>query len=112
MSFHQALDLVFELDETTVGCTQDILGQRYFLNQFSEVPWVVPTFVVIEGEVESEEGVKKIEYAVDGVECVHIGLTDLSMNMHRILTQQKVSLKYTSFDDLLHYMHSIKSKAL
>nr|GEU39615.1 hypothetical protein [Tanacetum cinerariifolium] len=28
MSFHQALDLIFELDETIVRCTRDILRQR------------------------------------------------------------------------------------
>nr|GEW73266.1 Gag-Pol polyprotein [Tanacetum cinerariifolium] len=50
MSLHQALDLIFELDETTVGCTRDILRQRDCLDQLSEVPLVVPTFVVIKGE--------------------------------------------------------------
>nr|GEU83968.1 hypothetical protein [Tanacetum cinerariifolium] len=53
ISFHQALDLIFKLDEATVGCTQDILRQRDSLDQFSEVPWVVPIFVVIEGERET-----------------------------------------------------------
>nr|GEX02926.1 hypothetical protein [Tanacetum cinerariifolium] len=41
MSFHEALDLIFELDETMVGCTRDILRQRDCLDQFSEVPWVI-----------------------------------------------------------------------
>ncbi|GKB00628.1 hypothetical protein Tco_0828621 [Tanacetum coccineum] len=50
MSFHQALDLILELDEAAVGCTRDILRQRDCLDQLSEIPWVVPTFVVIEGE--------------------------------------------------------------
>ncbi|GJR34473.1 hypothetical protein Tco_1210157 [Tanacetum coccineum] len=31
MSFHQALYLIFELDEAAVGCTRDILRQRDFL---------------------------------------------------------------------------------
>ncbi|GJV99312.1 hypothetical protein Tco_1554564 [Tanacetum coccineum] len=53
MSFHHALDLIFELDETTVKCTQAILRQRDCLDQLSEVPWVIPTFVVIEGERET-----------------------------------------------------------
>ncbi|GKB80467.1 hypothetical protein Tco_0947362 [Tanacetum coccineum] len=53
MSFHQALDLIFEFDETTVGCTRDILRQRDCLDRLSDVPWVVPTFVVIEGEKET-----------------------------------------------------------
>ncbi|GJX14981.1 hypothetical protein Tco_0206739 [Tanacetum coccineum] len=30
VSFHQALDLILELDEAAVGCTQDILRQRFF----------------------------------------------------------------------------------
>nr|GEY22736.1 hypothetical protein [Tanacetum cinerariifolium] len=50
ISFHQALDLILELDETTVRCTRDILRQIDCLDRFSEVPWVVPTFVVIEGK--------------------------------------------------------------
>nr|GFA40268.1 hypothetical protein [Tanacetum cinerariifolium] len=29
MSFHQALDLIFELDEAAVECTRDILRQRF-----------------------------------------------------------------------------------
>nr|GEV97178.1 retrovirus-related Pol polyprotein from transposon TNT 1-94 [Tanacetum cinerariifolium] len=49
MSFHQALDLIFKLDETTVGCTRDILRQKDCLDWLSEVPLVIPTFVVIEG---------------------------------------------------------------
>ena len=51
MSYHQALDLIFELDEATVGCTRDILRQRDCLERFGEIPWVIPTFVFIEGEV-------------------------------------------------------------
>nr|GEU94646.1 hypothetical protein [Tanacetum cinerariifolium] len=50
MSLHQALDLIFELDETMVGCTRDILRQRDCLDQISEVPLVVPTLVVIKGD--------------------------------------------------------------
>ncbi|GKC40130.1 hypothetical protein Tco_1052514 [Tanacetum coccineum] len=50
MIFHQALDLIFKLDETTVGCTQDILRQRDRLNRFSKVSWVIPAFIVLEGE--------------------------------------------------------------
>nr|GEU85964.1 hypothetical protein [Tanacetum cinerariifolium]GEV58002.1 hypothetical protein [Tanacetum cinerariifolium] len=50
MSFHQELDLIFKLDETTVECTRDILRQIDCLDRFSEIPWVVSTFVVIEGE--------------------------------------------------------------
>ncbi|GJS19734.1 hypothetical protein Tco_0448366 [Tanacetum coccineum] len=50
MNFHQALYLIFELDEMTVRCTRDILRQRYCLDQLSEIPWVIPTFIVIEGE--------------------------------------------------------------
>ncbi|GJU46268.1 hypothetical protein Tco_1203534 [Tanacetum coccineum] len=49
--FHQALDLMFELDEVAVRCTRDILRQRDFLDRIREIPWVVSTFVVIEGEV-------------------------------------------------------------
>ncbi|GJX31847.1 hypothetical protein Tco_0241702 [Tanacetum coccineum] len=52
MSFHQALDLIFELDEAAVGCTRDILRERDCLDRLSEILWVVPTFVVIEGEIE------------------------------------------------------------
>ncbi|GJV75322.1 hypothetical protein Tco_1506906 [Tanacetum coccineum] len=48
----KALDLIFKLDETVVGCILDILRQRDCLDQFSEAPWVVPTFAVIEGEKE------------------------------------------------------------
>nr|GEW23597.1 hypothetical protein [Tanacetum cinerariifolium] len=37
MSFHQALVLIFELDETTIGCTQDILRQRDCLDRIDMV---------------------------------------------------------------------------
>nr|GEV21672.1 hypothetical protein [Tanacetum cinerariifolium] len=50
MSFHQALDLIFNLDEVAVRCTRDILRQRDCLDRLSEIPWVILTFVVIEGE--------------------------------------------------------------
>nr|GEZ88234.1 hypothetical protein [Tanacetum cinerariifolium] len=50
MSFHQALDLIFELDEAEVRYTRDILRQRDCLDRLTEIPWVVLTFVVIEGE--------------------------------------------------------------
>nr|GFB54808.1 hypothetical protein [Tanacetum cinerariifolium] len=43
-------ELILELDEVAVGCTRDILGKRDFLNRLSAIPWVVLTFVVIEGE--------------------------------------------------------------
>nr|GEX08942.1 hypothetical protein [Tanacetum cinerariifolium] len=33
VSFHQALDLIYELDEAAVGCTRDISRQRDFLDQ-------------------------------------------------------------------------------
>nr|GEW11637.1 reverse transcriptase domain-containing protein [Tanacetum cinerariifolium] len=52
ISFHQALNLILELDEAVVRCTQDILRQSDCLGWLSEIPWVVPTFVVIEGEIE------------------------------------------------------------
>ncbi|GJZ76902.1 hypothetical protein Tco_0641574 [Tanacetum coccineum] len=35
-----------------VGCTRDILRQSDCLDRLSEIPWVVPTFVLIEGEIE------------------------------------------------------------
>nr|GEV17590.1 hypothetical protein [Tanacetum cinerariifolium] len=50
MSFHQALNLIFEFDETAVRCTRDILRQSDFLDWLSEIPWVMLTLVVIEGE--------------------------------------------------------------
>ncbi|GKB71875.1 hypothetical protein Tco_0933287 [Tanacetum coccineum] len=37
--------------KTAIGCTRDILRQSDCLDRLSEIPWVVPTFVVIEGEV-------------------------------------------------------------
>nr|GEV26114.1 hypothetical protein [Tanacetum cinerariifolium] len=40
MSFHQALDLIFKLDEMTVECARDILRQRDYLDRFSEVSWL------------------------------------------------------------------------
>ncbi|GJU11583.1 hypothetical protein Tco_1133979 [Tanacetum coccineum] len=52
LSFHRALDLIFKLDEAVVGCTRDILRQSDCFDRLSEIPWVVPTFVVIEGEIE------------------------------------------------------------
>ncbi|GKE57712.1 hypothetical protein Tco_1496897 [Tanacetum coccineum] len=52
MSFLQALNLILELDEAAVGCTKDILRQRDCRDWLSEIPWVVPTFVVIKGEIE------------------------------------------------------------
>nr|GEZ62423.1 hypothetical protein [Tanacetum cinerariifolium] len=50
MSFHEALDLFFELNETTIRCTWDILRQKDFLDRLSKIPWVIPTFIVIESE--------------------------------------------------------------
>nr|GEZ29380.1 hypothetical protein [Tanacetum cinerariifolium] len=40
MSFHQALDLILELDEAAVGCTQGILRQRDCLDRLSKIPWL------------------------------------------------------------------------
>nr|GEV90432.1 reverse transcriptase domain-containing protein [Tanacetum cinerariifolium] len=37
-------------DKVAIKCTQDILRQSDFLDWLSEIPWVVSTFVVIEGE--------------------------------------------------------------
>ncbi|GJU13922.1 hypothetical protein Tco_1136318 [Tanacetum coccineum] len=64
MSFHQALDLILELDEVAVGCTHDILRERDCLDQLSEIPWVVPTFVVI--EVNAAEKVNVADYKDNG----------------------------------------------
>nr|GEW79757.1 hypothetical protein [Tanacetum cinerariifolium] len=50
MIFHQALDLILKLNEAAVRCTRDFLRQRDYLYRLSEIPWVVPTFVVIKGE--------------------------------------------------------------
>nr|GEZ84794.1 hypothetical protein [Tanacetum cinerariifolium] len=50
MSLHQALDSIFKLDETTVGCIRDIIWQRNCLDRFSQVSWVIPSFVVIEDD--------------------------------------------------------------
>nr|GEW97737.1 hypothetical protein [Tanacetum cinerariifolium] len=50
ISFHQALDLIFKLVKAAVECTQDILRQTDYIDQLSEIPWVVPTFIVIEDE--------------------------------------------------------------
>nr|GEY29991.1 hypothetical protein [Tanacetum cinerariifolium] len=50
MSFHQALDLILKLDKMTFGCNRYILRKRDFLERLSKIPWVVPTFVFIEGE--------------------------------------------------------------
>nr|GEU42660.1 hypothetical protein [Tanacetum cinerariifolium] len=54
-SFHQESNLILELDEAAVECTRDILGQRDYLDQRSQIPWVVPTFVVIKGENEKRQ---------------------------------------------------------
>nr|GEY74619.1 hypothetical protein [Tanacetum cinerariifolium] len=40
MSFHQALNLILELDEAAVRCTRDILRQRDCLDRLSEIPWL------------------------------------------------------------------------
>nr|GEV64716.1 hypothetical protein [Tanacetum cinerariifolium] len=50
VNFHQEMDLIFELNEVAAGCTKDILRPRDCLDRLSEISWVVPTFVVIEGE--------------------------------------------------------------
>nr|GEV53812.1 putative reverse transcriptase domain, ribonuclease H-like domain, aspartic peptidase domain protein [Tanacetum cinerariifolium] len=50
MSFHQALNLIFELDEAAFRCTRDILRKRDCLDRLTKIPWVIPTFVVIAGE--------------------------------------------------------------
>nr|GEZ04654.1 hypothetical protein [Tanacetum cinerariifolium] len=52
MSFYHTLDLISELDETTVGCSRDSIRHRDSLEWFSEVYWFFLTFFVIEGEVE------------------------------------------------------------
>ncbi|GJW50564.1 hypothetical protein Tco_0091915 [Tanacetum coccineum] len=39
------------LNETTVGCTRDIVRQRDCLDRFSEVSWVIPALAVIESEI-------------------------------------------------------------
>nr|GEZ02806.1 DNA helicase [Tanacetum cinerariifolium] len=39
VSFQQAFDLIFELDETTIGCIHDILRQRDCLDRFCKVSW-------------------------------------------------------------------------
>ncbi|GJV59015.1 reverse transcriptase domain-containing protein [Tanacetum coccineum] len=50
--FHsKPLNLILRAHERD-GCTRDILRQRDFLDRLSEIPWVVLTFVVIEGEIE------------------------------------------------------------
>nr|GEW40705.1 hypothetical protein [Tanacetum cinerariifolium] len=51
MHFHKTLDLIFELDEASVGCTWDILRHRDSLDRFSGISWVTPTFIVIESEI-------------------------------------------------------------
>ncbi|GJS09311.1 hypothetical protein Tco_0366107 [Tanacetum coccineum] len=51
MSFQQALDLIFKLDDITAGCTQDILRQRDRLDRFSEVPCVILALMVVKSEV-------------------------------------------------------------
>ncbi|GJW84592.1 hypothetical protein Tco_0157737 [Tanacetum coccineum] len=51
VGFHQALDLILKLDEAAIRCTRDILRQSDYLDRLSKIPWVVPTFVVIEGEI-------------------------------------------------------------
>ncbi|GJT14404.1 hypothetical protein Tco_0861446 [Tanacetum coccineum] len=38
------------VNETAVGCTQDILRKSNCLDRLSKIPWVVLTFIVIEGE--------------------------------------------------------------
>nr|GEV63284.1 reverse transcriptase domain-containing protein [Tanacetum cinerariifolium] len=58
VSFHQALNLIFKLDEAVVGCTQD-MRQRDCLDRLSEIPWVILTFVVIEGENSTYLGLRK-----------------------------------------------------
>nr|GEW97763.1 ribonuclease H-like domain-containing protein [Tanacetum cinerariifolium] len=41
MSFHQALDLIFELDEATVGCTRDILSRLIDGSSCSGIDFVI-----------------------------------------------------------------------
>ncbi|GKD78427.1 hypothetical protein Tco_1341048 [Tanacetum coccineum] len=52
MSFHQALNLILDLDEAVVRCTRDMMRKTDFIDRLSEIPWVISTFVVIEGEIE------------------------------------------------------------
>nr|GFA92498.1 hypothetical protein [Tanacetum cinerariifolium] len=40
MSFHQALDSIFKLNETTIECTRDMWRQSDCLDEFSEVSWL------------------------------------------------------------------------
>ncbi|GJV61951.1 hypothetical protein Tco_1468051 [Tanacetum coccineum] len=46
-----SVGLDFQDQRDEVGCTRDILRQGYCLNQFYEVSWVNPNFVVIEGDI-------------------------------------------------------------
>ncbi|GJY80204.1 retrovirus-related pol polyprotein from transposon TNT 1-94 [Tanacetum coccineum] len=68
MSFHQALNLILELDEAAVRCTQDILRQGDCIDRLSKISWVVLTFIVIEGEdIISEFAVPSGERTEQGI---------------------------------------------
>ncbi|GJX17591.1 hypothetical protein Tco_0218423 [Tanacetum coccineum] len=71
MSFHQALDLILELDKAAVGCTRDILRQRDCLDRLDEIPWVVPNSVVIEGE--KHQDIVAVVFTVLPVERIEQG---------------------------------------
>ncbi|GJV92769.1 hypothetical protein Tco_1540582 [Tanacetum coccineum] len=82
MSFHQALDLILELDEATVGCTRDILRQTDCLDRLSEIPWVVLTFVVIEGEVFLYNALDSLAFLYDATISGRLGhLKRLSLDV-------------------------------
>nr|GEV56761.1 hypothetical protein [Tanacetum cinerariifolium] len=61
VGFYQALDLMFELDEAAIGCTRDILRQRDYLDRLREIYWVIPIFIIIEGEVLSDMVIKDLD---------------------------------------------------
>nr|GEX57076.1 exopolygalacturonase-like [Tanacetum cinerariifolium] len=50
-SYHVGIVKNLELNETTVGCTRDILRQRDCLDRFSKVSWIIPTLMVTERKI-------------------------------------------------------------
>nr|GEX16153.1 hypothetical protein [Tanacetum cinerariifolium] len=106
-SFHQALDLIFMLNEMTVECIWDILRHRDCLDWFSEVSWVVPTFVVTEGEshhivpIGELSGVSIALVVWSGSKCSTSTMTSPTPSFDSIVTSPSQSLTPLGNSDFL-----------
>ncbi|GKD78783.1 hypothetical protein Tco_1341404 [Tanacetum coccineum] len=88
-----------------VGCTRDILRQRDRLDRLSEVPWVIPTSVVIEGKTKVRGMIIRL-HQPDGVGSKRhhiVPLEDLNGVPIALVSRSGVIFKST---DMIRVSHS------